>query len=557
MRPAAKHRWQLSVLLNTGLGSLPERRVTWGLVLLFSLWVLIDVFFLKFTGGLSRSSYDAMVRARVFVAAPDPRIVIIDIDEASLARMGKEFGRWPWPRDTLATVLNHIESQQPAAVVWDVVFSDADNISPGGDAAFNESALRSNSSHFPVVRLPAFNDASSQITRNVLPTLWVFDGFTGEAPKKSTVALIPPVLPAITNSRLGLNNGYVDPDGTLRRYRYAELLPDGSMLQSLPASVLRSLNYGSYQRKMLSIRGGDPANGELVAWRRTSTAYPHISFADVFAQAEGDMEVKGVPSFFGKIAIVGATAPSLHDIHATPVSAMQPGVDSLATALDNILNDRQLIELPRWLQALMAICLCVALAIWVQLKNLVSLQPVFLALPATLIGISYLSLNGSPFFLDLHLPAGLALLLLAVLRFWNSLRRNYWCAPLLHESKAMAIWTWERRDAWLEGSLDRLINAIEKHAPSFRVVLCDAHVAWPATLRWPELTRFVSLVGPFEDLQNARHALAAALRTLADGSTEPIMVKALKDRDHLVDLVFSSWVNLQESRLTPVTRVKN
>ena len=110
--------------------------------------------------------------ARIFVAAPDPRIVIIDIDEASLSRMGKEFGRWPWPRDTLATVLDYLERQQPAAVVWDILFSDADRQSPGGDAAFNEAARHSPHSHFSVIRLPKTNDGASQITRAVLPNLW-------------------------------------------------------------------------------------------------------------------------------------------------------------------------------------------------------------------------------------------------------------------------------------------------------------------------------------------------------------------------------------------------
>ena len=145
-------RWHERQLQRVG--AWPARRVTWGLVLLFAVWVLLDVFVLKLTGGLANSTFDAMVRARVVVAAPDPRVVIIDIDEASLARMGPEFGRWPWPRDTLATVLEHIEAQQPAAVVWDILFSDADRMSPGGDAAFNEAAKRSAHSHFSVVRLP-------------------------------------------------------------------------------------------------------------------------------------------------------------------------------------------------------------------------------------------------------------------------------------------------------------------------------------------------------------------------------------------------------------------
>ena len=51
-------------------------------------------------------------RARFRTPVPDPRVVIVDIDEASLARMSPEFGRWPWPRDTLATVLAHIERQK-------------------------------------------------------------------------------------------------------------------------------------------------------------------------------------------------------------------------------------------------------------------------------------------------------------------------------------------------------------------------------------------------------------------------------------------------------------
>ena len=36
------------------------------------------------------------------------------------ARMADEFGRWPWPRDTLATVLDYIERQKPQAVAASV-----------------------------------------------------------------------------------------------------------------------------------------------------------------------------------------------------------------------------------------------------------------------------------------------------------------------------------------------------------------------------------------------------------------------------------------------------
>lgn len=527
----------------------PARRVTWGLVLLFAVWVLLDVFVLKLTGGLAQSTFDAMVRARVVVAAPDPRVVIIDIDEASLARMGQEFGRWPWPRDTLATVLEHIEAQQPAAVVWDILFSDADRMSPGGDVAFNEAAKRSAHSHFSVVRLPQANDASSQITQAVLPGLWLTSGAKPSGPV-TTVALIPPALPDVASGRLGFNNGYVDADGVLRRYRYLEPLPDGRTLKSLPFSVLSAIDNVAAQAYQEGVSGQLESKNELIAWRRHANDYPHVSFADVFAQAEGEKPLAAVPGFAGKVVIIGATAPSLHDIHPTPLSNMQAGVDSLATVLDNVLNQRHMAELPRWLQALLAIGLCIGLALWVQFKSVSSLAPALLALPVALLGVSYLSLNGLPVFLDLHLAAGLALVFLAVLRFWNTLRRTHWCTPPSPLTPCLAIWPWMRSQAWLEGDLDRLIDVVERHAPDCRVIVSDASVTWPATLRWPELARCAAVVGPLASLLAARSAMTPALRLLASRSGEPTRLEGVVDRERLVQSVYLAWSVLQMTDAT-------
>ncbi len=534
--------------LTERLGSLPASRVTWGLVILFSVWVLLDVFVLKLTGGLAQSSYDTMVRARVFVAAPDPRIVIIDIDEASLARMGKEFGRWPWPRDTLATVLAHVERQQPAVVVWDILFSDVDRLSPGGDAAFNQAVSQSPRSHFSVVRLPKANDGASHITAKALLGLWV-GASARPAPAAAlagpvTVALIPPALPAVAAGRLGYNNGYVDSDGVLRRYRYLEPLSDGTAIQSIALSVASSVNPLAQQEILNRSAGAAKPMDELIAWRRKAGAYEHLSFADVFAQAEGEKPLAPVPGFAGKIVIIGSTAPSLHDIHPTPLSSMQAGVDSLATVIDNALHQRSMRELPRWLQAVLAIALCVGLALWVKFKSAASLAPALLVLPAMLLGISYVSLNGLPFFVDLHLAAGLALLFLAVLRYWSTLRRNHWCAPLADTAQPIAVWAWERADAWLEAPLDRLIDALEQYAPSCRIVVCDAP---PSGLRWPELARFVAVVGPQAALLAARAQLEPALRHLALRCAEPLLLQAAPAREQMAKDVISAWAMLQRT----------
>jgi hypothetical protein len=252
------------------------------------------------------------------------------------------------------------------------------------------------------------------------------------------------------------------------------------------------------------------------------------------------------------VVIIGATAPSLHDIHPTPLSPMQAGVDSLATVLDNALNQRHLRELPRWLEAMLAITLCIGLALWVQFYSVASLAPALLALPAALLGLSYLSLNTPWLFLDLHLAAGLALLFLAVLRFWNTLRRTYWCSPPPLSEQPLAIWPWARNEPWHEGVLDRLIAAVERHAPTCRVVVGDAHVAWPATLRWPELARFAAVVGPQDALMAARDTLAPALLQLAPRQGEPVLLAANPNRDQLANGVFAAWATLLKNDQPPL-----
>jgi len=537
--------------LRMHIGAWPASRVTWGLMAVFIAWGLVDVMVLRLSSGLSQSSYDAMVRARVHAAAPDPRILIVDIDESSLLRMGKEFGRWPWPRDTLATVLDHLEKQHPAAIVWDVVFSDADRLSPGGDAAFNAAAQRSEHSHFSIVRLPPQNDVYSQVTRKELPGLWLPS--TGAS--TAAVALIPPALPAVAASRLGYNNGYVDSDGVLRRFRYAETLPDDSVIQSLPLSVLQALNPGAANLKAL--HAPSASRDELVVWRKKANQYPSVPFADVFAKADGGVPLKPLPDFAGKVVIIGSTAPSLHDVHPTPLSPTQAGVDSLATVLDNALNQRHLAELPRWLQAALASAICAGIALWVRVKSLSSLAPALFLLPASLLGISYLSLHGLPLFIDLSLAAGLGLVFLAVLRLWNTLRRQYWClveAPAT-PAQAQGVWPWRSSTPWRDAALDRLIDAVAKHAPGCRILTHDITVNWPATLHWPELAGYIAIVGPCDELVSARQRLTQALTGIQ--GLEHVQNSGIQSlapnasRDALCAAAMAGWVRLTSAPPAP------
>ena len=69
--------------------------------------------------------YDARLRA-FMPRTLDDRIVIIDIDEKSLA----EQGRWPWGRHKLAALVDELFDRQGVAIVgFDVVFAEPDESS--------------------------------------------------------------------------------------------------------------------------------------------------------------------------------------------------------------------------------------------------------------------------------------------------------------------------------------------------------------------------------------------------------------------------------------------
>ena len=75
--------------------------------------------------------YDARLRASTTNApnvpnTPDPRIVIVDIDDASL----QQFGHWPWSRDKLARLSTELLERQQAAVLgFDILFPEPDGSS--------------------------------------------------------------------------------------------------------------------------------------------------------------------------------------------------------------------------------------------------------------------------------------------------------------------------------------------------------------------------------------------------------------------------------------------
>lgn len=369
-------------------------------LLLVLLWTAFSSFGPLRLQGISLTTYDQMQQRRLWASAPDPRLLIVDIDERSLADMAGEFGRWPWPRDTLATVLEHAQSQGALAVVFDVLFSDADRLNPGGDRALEAVVRAGDTSYFPAVRLPAALDAASELHADAVPGLAQPPAVPASAPP---VALILPFMKAMVDSqRLGTHTVSLDRDGKVRRFAFTEPLAGGWRLRSIPAAVAQRL----------AAPVDDSGAGRLIVWRRSADAYPRVPFSVVFACAEGRPR-PDCPQLAGRIVLVGATAASLHDLRASPLSNQHMGVDMLATLIDNALHQRSFDELPPWLRwTLVALALGLAWAIVARGRAGAGRRALW-ALPLLLLLIGYASLHSERLYLDLSLPATAALTFLS------------------------------------------------------------------------------------------------------------------------------------------------
>ncbi|MEQ1629544.1 MAG: CHASE2 domain-containing protein, partial [Gallionella sp.] len=94
------------------------------LALALALLVALNSVTLDLFSSLDHALSDVFVRKVAAHLKPDPDIVIVDIDERSIAAMQDVAGSWPWPRSVHGELLEGIAKQEPKAIVFDILFSE-------------------------------------------------------------------------------------------------------------------------------------------------------------------------------------------------------------------------------------------------------------------------------------------------------------------------------------------------------------------------------------------------------------------------------------------------
>jgi adenylate cyclase len=345
-------------------------------VLAYVLMLALGGLLAPFRANLENLVFDQYQRWRPRPYTFDQPVRIIDIDDESIRRIG----RWPWPRRTMASLVDALTKANAAAVGFDVLFSEKDQPSEDekacaqatahsadqaahceeradGDVAFAHAI-----SGLPVVLGTFFTRTPSAANTRLVPKGSF--SFVGETPNAILThlngALAP--IPALTDAAAGL--GFLNwlPDND-RVVRTVPLLLDinGQIQPSLAMETLRVAQgasgfvvkstdaYGASSGKSTTvdaIKVGDvvvptQGGGDLRVWfasadpRRTLPAWKAL-------EAGADLS-----DLRGKLVFVGASAVGLSDIIATPLDPSTPGVEAHAQLVEQILSGVTL-ERPDW-----------------------------------------------------------------------------------------------------------------------------------------------------------------------------------------------------------------
>ncbi len=354
------------------------RAITSTLIVLFFLAHALGIYEWGYIHNLELRTYDARLNFTRPNTA-DSRVVIVDIDEKSLA----ELGRWPWNRELLARIIDALfDHYQINLLGFDVVFAEPDVSS--GLSTLEKLALQQ------LKHEPAFLEtlqglrqtldydqrfANSLKNRRIVLGYAMISGSEGDAQANASGQLPAPTLdlaemqdyriyptqavgyvgnlPAFTQATItsGHFNSLPDNDGITRRvpllYGYQDKLYESLALAMtrvflgepfITTQVEKNGNYLAVEALELGTHRApvDARLHSLIPFRGARGSFTYVSAVEVLRHQVDPETLRGA------IVLLGTTAQGLFDLRATPVDEVYPGVEIHANIISGILDQRML-----------------------------------------------------------------------------------------------------------------------------------------------------------------------------------------------------------------------
>ena len=296
---------------------------------------------------------------KVFNRGEVENVIIVDIDEKSLA----EIGQFPWRRDVYSKILYNLNLHNPAAIAFDIVFSEEDRLNPQDlllqlqketgelnnvevqdtNEIFIESIKKSK------VILPIIGEPKENfVQNNSKPKLRIIA--KGDDPKNFIYKYKNKIisLEELNNAAVGIGSISLLPniDGIIRRVPVLYNIDN----QLWPSLALEAVRISTNQKNLLvqSNKGGieliktrkniipSDQNGVINIKYKKFDKKNYISAVDII---NNDFDKKEVEN---KIILIGSSAQALFDIVKISNGKIVPGVEIHAHIVDNILKNESI-----------------------------------------------------------------------------------------------------------------------------------------------------------------------------------------------------------------------
>lgn len=337
-------------------------------IIVFSILVFMVVAYVISTSFFEPKAYNFMVQNFSAVNHGSKEIVIITIDDKSLARI-----RWPWKRELYSKIFGYLSKYSMAKVIgFDAIIATPDVENPESDLKFYSSikgldklvvgfvplnspySSKADGTNYDKMFRKKFEvsikDERTKKSPSFYQSLSKFPKDYFDSVKNVGSVITTPDADGYIRSidQLISYKNSLYPSLSLRMYDYLHqgdtfIVKDGKITDT--KSKLKIPTFDGYNGVFNNIHYYKPLpNSEY-----SHETYSAIDIIDSFdALQKGKQPIISPQVFEDKMVFVGANAKAiavgLEDVKRTPLSGNYPGVDIQATNLDNILHNEFLIQ---------------------------------------------------------------------------------------------------------------------------------------------------------------------------------------------------------------------
>ena len=265
---------------------------------------------------LEAQSVDARFSIRGTRAALVKDFLIVQVDDPSFNYFNDHHmaANWPWPRRYHAVVIDHLRAAGAKVIAFDIQFTQQTD--------------------------PYDDDALITALGAARPTVLATEAV---APNGTTGVLGGPQNQQAYGVHVGNSTVRPDSQGVFRDFQHT--FPDRHGIDTFPVAIA-SLAAG---HEIPASRFGSATARVPIDYPGPPGTVPYLSYWQVYANDFPRSAVKG------KIVIVGASAPTLQDVHPTPTSGseLMDGPEIQADAAATALAGVPLRDAPGWLNVLL------------------------------------------------------------------------------------------------------------------------------------------------------------------------------------------------------------